>query len=374
MDRHSPWLRRDGSVVAGYTVKDEFPLSLALEPGSSLYLWRISPFLVEDILCYISLFFFWGVGINYVCMVVVGGAGYHIAHLQELHVARFSQITFAAQVLYALTLGFTKISIIWMIKRIFFTQSYAYVAYTIMFLNVVWMLQTVLTGVLICQPVTMNWDPVARARGHCGNQTLAFAAVSIVDIITDLAILILPMKMLLELQMKLSYKIALGCVFGAGFIIRLYYVFGLDFNDLTYSSVPLSIICTAQLSVAIMVSSAALLRPVFDRTIGSWLSLSLGSRHTKQLDSTSGAIRSTNSGTGFRSLTNRSKTNGSTFQTISESEENLRWEMDVMHIDKGRTLTSVSRYESGTDSAGGYQEPPPVGQIMITHEMRISRQ
>jgi hypothetical protein len=127
---------------------------------------------------------------------------------------RFSQAAFAAQVLYALTLGFTKMSITWMIKRIFFERSYVYIAYLIMAFNVCWMLQTVLTGVLICRPITLNW--VSTARGHCGNQTLAFAAVSIVDIITDLLILAMPLKMLWGLQMKRVYKIALGCMFGAG--------------------------------------------------------------------------------------------------------------------------------------------------------------
>lgn len=150
-------------------------------------------------------------------VVALGGAGYHIIHLREPHIVKLSQTIFAAQVLYALTLGFTKMSITWMMKRIFFEQSYAVVAYAIMAFCFAWMVQTVLTGVLICQPVNMNWDPALREVGHCGNQMVAFAAVSIVDIITDILILVLPIKLLWDLQMKQSYKIALGIVFGAGF-------------------------------------------------------------------------------------------------------------------------------------------------------------
>ncbi|UKZ81592.1 hypothetical protein TrVFT333_009364 [Trichoderma virens FT-333] len=176
---------------------------------------------------------FWGVGINYICMVIIGGGGYHIHQLQPIHITRFSQTTFAAQVLYALALGFTKNSLVCMLKRIFFTQSYAWIAYLILSLNVAWMLQTILTGILICRPITMNWDPTAR--GQCGNQTLAFAA------------------------MKKTYKVALICVFGFGLItvvftaIRLYFVFNLDFTDISFSSIPLTIIGVIQLCVANMV-------------------------------------------------------------------------------------------------------------------------
>ncbi len=129
---------------------------------------------------------------------------------------RFSQTTFAAQVLYALTLGCTKMSITWMIKRIFFESCHAWIPYCVMVLNFCWMMQTILTGVLLCRPITLNWDP--DGRGSCGNQTVAFSAVSIVDIITDMLIISLPVKMLWGLQMRRPYKVAVACMFGAGLV------------------------------------------------------------------------------------------------------------------------------------------------------------
>lgn len=104
-----------------------------------------------------------------------------------------------------------------MIKRIFFEPSHVYVAYTVMALCLGWMIQTILTGLLICQPMALNWDPTAR--GHCGNETLAYAAVSIVDIITDIVIFVMPLKMLWGMQVKGSYRIALACMVGAGIVL-----------------------------------------------------------------------------------------------------------------------------------------------------------
>ena len=315
---------------------------------------------------------------------------------------RFSQTAFAAQVLYALTLGFTKMSITWMIKRIFFEHSYVYIAYLIMALNFGWMLQTILTGLLICRPMTLNWDPTAR--GHCGNQTLAFAAVSIVDIITDILIFAMPLKMLWGLQMKRVYKIALGCMFGAGIMsvshfalpsirtnllhrtiaftaVRLYSVFTLDFSDMTYTFVPVSIIGMVQSGVAITVASAPLMRPAFDRTVASLLNISNPSRtseskrkSTDKLSSKSISQTKSSGGPTLRlSMPKRCKSPaGVGFYQISESEENLRWEMDVMHADKGKTLTEVSN--SGNGGRQQHDETLPVGHIKVTHSAQVSRQ
>ncbi|EGR46303.1 GPCR, PTH11-type [Trichoderma reesei QM6a] len=343
----------------------------------------ISPFLVEDIFCYLGLFFFWAMGINGILMVVYGGLGNHLRQLQPIQILRYSQILFANQVLYASALGFTKTSLALMLKRIFFTQSYSWVAYCVIALNASWVIQTILTGILICQPVTMNWDPTAR--GHCGNQTLAFAAVSIVDIITDLAIMILPLQMVSKLHMKRTYKVALMGVFGLGFVtiiftaVRLYLVFNVDFLDITYSAIPTTILGILQLGVANIVISAPLLRPVLDRTLGKWFSLSVvnGSRGTPAAGShPSGILKPGNSANlGLHnSIHGRPRAPGSkNFQRITESEENLRWEMDVMHSDKGRT-TYAAWPEGSPESVLEMGTTPPAGKILkiqsteVTHE------
>ncbi|TQV96200.1 integral membrane protein [Cordyceps javanica] len=303
----------------------------------------VSALLIEDLLCYLAVLFFWGLGINYMCMVILGGAGNHLPQLTGGdYLMRFSQTTFAAQVLYALTLGCTKMSITWMIKRIFFEVSHIWIPYCLMVLNFGWMMQTILTGILICRPITLNWDP--NARGSCGNQTVLFSAVSIVDIVTDILIIALPVKMLWGLKMRRTYKIAVVCMFGAGLltiaftVVRLYSVFTLDFSDMTYNFVSISIIGLVQSGVAILVATAPLLRPAIDRTVESCMS------------------KNSKAPAGFRQL--------------SESEENLRWELDVMHAHKGKTLTEVS---NAGHSEGMHEDELPSGQIKVTQSTQISR-
>ncbi|OAA40817.1 hypothetical protein BBO_05874 [Beauveria brongniartii RCEF 3172] len=342
----------------------------------------VSAWFTEDVLCYLAVFFFWGLGINYMCMVILGGAGNHLPQLTEGdYLTRFSQSTFAAEVLYALALGCTKMSITWMMKRIFFESSHTWIPYCLMAVNFCWMIQTILTGVLLCRPVRSDWDP--DGRGYCGNQKVAFSAVNIVDIITDILIISLPVKMLWGLHMRRTYKVAVACMFGAGLItiaftvVRLYSVFTLDTSDVTYNVVSISIVGLVQSGVAIIVASAPLLRPAFDRTIGSW-SHTLGRssprpapRVSKERLSRRKASAHTKSSTGASSLSiGKSSKYPIGFKQISESEENLRWELDVMHADKGKTLTEVSnaRYGEGAD-----EEDLPSGQIKVTQSTEVYR-
>ncbi|KAL6888001.1 hypothetical protein GGI43DRAFT_430956 [Trichoderma evansii] len=341
----------------------------------------ISLLFLEDILCYISLLAFWGVSISYICMVVLGGAGYHMRQLQLIPTGRYLKASFASQLLYAISLGFAKNSIVAMLKRIFFTQSYAWIANLIMGLNVVWMLQTILTSFLVCQPVNINWDPTVQ--GHCGNGRVAYALFSIFDIITDVAIVILPLRLLARLQMEKIYKIALIGVFAFGLVtvvctaIRLRSYFFLDIKDLTFSGITVMITGVIQLCVAIIVATAPLLRPILDRTIGRWLSLSIArsSPHSPSDGSApmggSQANKPANTSlqNGIHTRSRLSPGGNKMFQRITESEEHLNWELGVMNSDKGKTSTHVGSDGEINDEI----EIAPMGHIIITRSTEITQ-
>lgn len=140
---------------------------------------------------------------------------------------------------------------------------------------------TVLIGFLICRPIAKNWDPTAA--GHCGNRMAGYTAVSVVNVVIDCLMLVLPLPMVFRLQVKPGYKWALCGIFGIGLVtivfsvIRLVSLRMIDFDDFSYT-VPLVMAwTTAENGVIIMVASSALLRPVFDRMLGRLASLS-GSR------------------------------------------------------------------------------------------------
>lgn len=140
---------------------------------------------------------------------------------------------------------------------------------------------TVLIGFLICRPVAKNWDPTVA--GVCGNRIDGYMAVSVVNVIVDCLMLVLPLPTILRLQIKPGYRWALLGIFGIGIItvvfsvIRLISLQIVDFDDFSYTVPKLMIWTAAENGVIIVVASSALLRPVFDQLVDR-LALLSGSR------------------------------------------------------------------------------------------------
>ncbi|KAJ0309102.1 hypothetical protein COL5a_001223 [Colletotrichum fioriniae] len=185
---------------------------------------------------------------------------------------------YGVQTLFAICLGFIKIGITLMLQRVFFVRGFKIAARITTGLCVCWMLFTILIGIFICQPVAMNWNP-ATPGGKCGDQNAAFAAVGYFDLATDLIILVLPIPMVYNLQLRWPHKVALYIIFGAGALtmifaaLRLKNVLTMDFTDVTYSQVGVVLMGTLEPGVAIIVSSSPLLKPIFDATVGRFWSL-----------------------------------------------------------------------------------------------------
>jgi hypothetical protein len=79
----------------------------------------------------------------------------------------------------------------------------------------VWAVFTILTGLVICHPLSMFWD-LTSPGGHCGNLTAAFSAGGVFDVLTDLFIFLLPIPMVWQLQVPRANKFALACIFALG--------------------------------------------------------------------------------------------------------------------------------------------------------------
>ncbi|KAK8130954.1 Satratoxin biosynthesis SC1 cluster protein 4 [Apiospora sp. TS-2023a] len=242
----------------------------------------LSPLMVEDILCYTALLCYSGSVTGHIISVVMGGVGHHVKELSPLHVARYSKLSFFAQIIYGPVIGCVKLSILFMLKRIFFTRGFRIAAYLAMFFAFCWTLMPILAALLVCSPVEFNWNKKVPG-GRCGDKQVTYALVGVVDLVSDLLILVLPMRMVFKLQIKTAHKVAIASIFGFSVItmiftaVRLYYIYGMDFTDPTYSTIVPTTIGSVQMGIAIMVASAPLLRPVFDRTIASWFGLSVAS-------------------------------------------------------------------------------------------------
>lgn len=81
-----------------------------------------------------------------------------------------------------------------------------------------WATGTILAGLLICQPISMNWAPLETPDGKCGDQVLSFTITGVVNLVTDVIVLALPMPYLYKLQLRLYKKLVLITCFSVGIV------------------------------------------------------------------------------------------------------------------------------------------------------------
>lgn len=154
--------------------------------------------------------------------VFVAGIGYgHIADVVTEYgprpIIKLSQLIIPLQFTWVLSLSCTKLSVLNLYLQIFPTRWMKWSAYVTASVIVAWTMATILAGFLICRPFAFNWDKTI-AKGKCGNQVTSFTITGIINLVTDVVVLLLPIQPLYQLQMVTYKKVVFVCVFGLGIL------------------------------------------------------------------------------------------------------------------------------------------------------------
>ncbi|KAK1671864.1 hypothetical protein BDP55DRAFT_635493 [Colletotrichum godetiae] len=129
-------------------------------------------------------------------------------------------------------------------------------------------------------------SPAFSTKPSDGGSKLLFSLVPIFDILIDVIIVALSMKVVSTLQTSRPDKIALYLIFGAGIIFHVNTLWRLypedkdtdataEHNTILFSGVRLYHTLTVDYGNIFMVAFSPILRPIFDRTIARWLNLSI---------------------------------------------------------------------------------------------------
>ncbi|EAW21037.1 putative integral membrane protein [Aspergillus fischeri NRRL 181] len=154
---------------------------------------------------------------NYVDMViwVYRGVGTHIYPLGMTGFSNFFINLFVCEIFYTLSICLTKYSILMFYWRIFGTTNIRIPIYVIFFLVTGWGLGVIFTTIFQCLPVRGFWDK--SLNPHCGvDVNQFFIGNAVPNIITDWALLILPMPYIWRLHRNTTQKIAISSVFVLG--------------------------------------------------------------------------------------------------------------------------------------------------------------
>ena len=134
-----------------------------------------------------------------------------------------AQIVVAITCLWAAASTLVKLSILHFYLTIFgLVDIFRYATYTIMFLVIAFGTGLFLEAFLTCRPFAKLWDPFLQ--GTCVSFKPGFLADGIINIVIDLAIVLLPMRMVWRLQhVSKQRKVAFTAVFALGIL----YVFAI---------------------------------------------------------------------------------------------------------------------------------------------------
>jgi hypothetical protein len=64
-------------------------------------------------------------------------------------------------------------------------------------------------------PVKRTWD-ISITEGSCIDRTPVFMATAVLNMATDILLLVLPIPMIMKLQMPRAQKLGVICAFGIG--------------------------------------------------------------------------------------------------------------------------------------------------------------
>lgn len=150
-------------------------------------------------------------------MIKVGGVGRHIAY----HLSRDPQtittglkLAVAQEFLYGASITFPKLTIITLYLRVFLNKwirRATWLVGIVIALNGLSILITVLT---LCRSLAYRWDPTIP--GHCGDRMAFYRYASIPNILSDVAILLLPLSPLYKLRMSGRKKAGVFLTFVTG--------------------------------------------------------------------------------------------------------------------------------------------------------------
>lgn len=147
----------------------------------------------------------------------IDGVGYHIYQLRPGQDITIAKLVLVAEMLYTLNLVWTKLSILLMYHRIFeHVRYFRPVAVVLGTLVVAWGIISVSLSGFFCVPFEKNWNPLVQ--GRCMNVYAVWTANAVNTILTDVAILVLPMPKVWKLHLRAPQRVAILLTFALGFL------------------------------------------------------------------------------------------------------------------------------------------------------------
>ncbi|KAF2739810.1 hypothetical protein EJ04DRAFT_294907 [Polyplosphaeria fusca] len=225
---------------------------------------------VED--CLVTLAMLCSIGLT-VCIgvQVKYGMGKHIYEINPAEVPSSLKAFWASLIVYYLSLGLTKTSILLQYRRVFATKHFRVACWCVLAVVIAYTGWTVGSSILACVPVQAFWT---HEPARCINQFAMWFTNAGINIATDFAIIILPMPVIRSLNLARRQKQALIAIFAIGGLVCVVSILRLqslvaisNSKDQTYDNPPAATWSSVETNIGIICSCLPCLRPLVARVL-----------------------------------------------------------------------------------------------------------
>ncbi|KAF7555316.1 hypothetical protein G7046_g6587 [Stylonectria norvegica] len=220
---------------------------------------------------------FWNlIVVGFIIAMIKEGMGLHAGTPVPIeNIIMIAKFLLVAEILYVWNLVWTKLSLLLMFYRIFHFPYFKRWAYCIGAFVIAWVICITFLFIFICVPVQKLW--YSDLPGHCINQVGTWIANAASTIVSDLAILLLPLPSVWKLQLRKAEKIAITVAFCLGFFVifasayRFTVLFSYSDKDPSYTLAPTVGWTAIEMSAGIVSACLPTLKPAltfFARKLG----------------------------------------------------------------------------------------------------------
>ncbi|KAL1651842.1 hypothetical protein SLS61_005213 [Didymella pomorum] len=225
------------------------------------------------------------------------GMGKHADTLSWDDNVKVSKAFWASLIVYYLSLGLTKSSILLQYHRVFPTRKFQLACWGLFAVVVGYTIWTVFGSIFACVPVQAFWT---KEKAHCIDQFAMWFTNAAINISTDFAIILLPMPVIRRLQLGKRQKSALIGIFAVGgfvcivSILRLQSLVAIsNSTDQSYDNPAAATWSSVETNVGIICSCLPLLRPLMTKCLPGVFSSNKRNTHsTPRVYPTIGSARS----------------------------------------------------------------------------------
>ncbi|KAF5974640.1 L-fucose permease [Fusarium coicis] len=233
-----------------------------------------NPLRLDDFLTGASLIACWAFYGCTMGMVAQGGCATNFWQVTRSQYESLLKWTIPVNIFYMLSSDLAKISLLFFYLRLSPERTFRMAIYVLISLFGLYALIYTMISLFGCQPIKASWDLAAQATGKCVDKFGFFLAASVANVVMDLVILLLPLRIIIPLQIPRRQKMSLLFLFTTGGFVIIVAIYNCVLTVKLFSSPNYTWglayeLCWmyAELTGCVICASASSLKPFFKRIL-----------------------------------------------------------------------------------------------------------